>query len=86
MSDTERNRELARSNYAAQLEGLGYDPGGNPIAKDVSESFDIYFSDLSDDAKTRLLKAVGASSAEEMNWDMDIIPLVSYEYEKAGDV
>jgi hypothetical protein len=86
MSDIERERELTRSNYAAQLEGLGYDPGGNPIVKNTSESFDIYFSDLSDDAKTRLLKAVGASSAKEMNWDMDILPLVSFEYEKVGDL
>jgi len=27
----ERNREMARSNYAAQLAGLGYGPDGMPI-------------------------------------------------------
>lgn len=38
MSDIERERELARSNYAAQLEGLGYDSGGNPIVKEEINS------------------------------------------------
>ena len=30
MTEEER-REMCRSNYAAQLAGLGYDPSGNPL-------------------------------------------------------
>lgn len=43
-----------------------------------SDFFSIYFNDLNDDAKERLLKAVGASSASEMNWDIDMCPLAMY--------
>ena len=40
--------------------------------------FNIYFSDLNEDAQKRLLAAVGANDPQEMNWDMDILPLASY--------
>lgn len=45
------------------------------------ESFEIYFSDLNEDAQKRLLDAVGAESAADMNWDMDIIPIAQYNFE-----
>ena len=44
--------------------------------------FDIYFSDLNEDAQKRLLEAVGVSSPKEMNWDMDIVPMCSYCFYK----
>lgn len=46
------------------------------------KSFEIFFSDLNDDAKQRLLEAVGVSSAKEMNWDINILPIASYDYEE----
>ena len=45
------------------------------------ETFEIYFSDLNEDAQKRLLDAVGAESAADMNWDMDIIPIAQYDFE-----
>lgn len=44
------------------------------------ETFWIYFSDLNNDAQTRLLEAVGASDPKDMNWDLDIIPIAFYDY------
>ena len=44
-------------------------------------SFDIFFSDLNDKAKKELLDAVKAKSPEEMNWDMDILPLATVDFE-----
>lgn len=46
------------------------------------KTVDIYFSDLNEDAQKRLLEAVGAESPEEMNWDMDILPIAQYEFEE----
>ena len=40
--------------------------------------FNIYFSDLNEDAQRRLLEAIGESDPKEMNWDMDIIPIAVY--------
>ena len=44
-------------------------------------SFNIYFSDLNEDAQMRLLEAVGAKVPSDMNWDMDILPLATFEFE-----
>lgn len=49
------------------------------------ETFEIYFSDLNEDAQKRLLDAVGAESAADMNWDMDIIPIAQYDFEVNPD-
>lgn len=46
------------------------------------KTFEIYFSDLNEDAQDRLLKAVGAESPVEMNWDMDICPIAMYDFEE----
>lgn len=45
-------------------------------------TFNIYFSDLNEDAQKRLLDCVGIKSAQEMNWDMDILPVATLEIEK----
>ena len=44
--------------------------------------FEIYFSDLNEEAQKRLLKAVNAKSASEMNWDMNIVPLATLMFEE----
>lgn len=49
------------------------------------EDFAIYFSDLTYGAQQRLMEAVGIDRPEEMNWDMDIIPLVYYPVPCAED-
>ena len=40
--------------------------------------FEIYFSDLNEEAQKRLLEAVGVTDPAEMNWDIDILPLADY--------
>lgn len=45
-------------------------------------TIEIYFSDLKEDAQQRILKAVNAKSAKEMNWDIDIIPIASIDFEE----
>ena len=52
------------------------------IKENIMESFEIYFSDLNEDAQKRLLEAVHAKTAADMNWDMDIIPIAVYEIEE----
>ena len=42
--------------------------------------FNIYFSDLNEDAQNRLLEAVGAAAPSDMNWDMDICPIATYAF------
>lgn len=44
-------------------------------------SVDIYFNDLSNKAKAELLDAVRAKDAKEMNWDIDIVPLATLDFE-----
>lgn len=44
-------------------------------------SVDIYFNDLSDKAKAELLDAVRVKDAKEMNWDIDIVPLATLDFE-----
>lgn len=45
-------------------------------------TFEIYFSDLNEDAQKRLLDAVGVENPKEMNWDMRIFPIAVYEFEE----
>lgn len=40
--------------------------------------FEIFFSDLNEDAQKRLLEAVGAKDPAEMKWDLDICPIGLY--------
>lgn len=51
----------------------------------MTYTFDIYFSDLNDDAKTRLLEFVGVKSASDMNWDIDILPIACFDLEKSDE-
>ena len=44
-------------------------------------SIDIFFNDLNDKAKAELLDAVRAKDAKEMNWDIDILPLATLDFE-----
>jgi len=46
------------------------------------QTFEIYYSDLNEDAKVRLLQAVGAETAADMNWDMDLVPIATYDFEE----
>lgn len=45
------------------------------------KTFYIYFNDLNEDAKKRLLKEVKADSPEDMNWDVDIFPIAQFDFE-----
>lgn len=45
-------------------------------------SFEIFFSDLNEDAQKRLLEAVGIDDPKEMNWDIDMCPIAIYELDK----
>ena len=46
------------------------------------KSFEIYFSDLKEDAQKRLLQAVGVNEAKDMNWDIDMCPIAIYDFEE----
>ena len=52
---------------------------------DNYHEFNIYFSDLNEDAQKRLLKAVGVETASDMNWDMDIVPIATYCFCSEGE-
>ena len=49
------------------------------------KEFEIYFSDLNEDAQKRILDFVGAKSPKEMNWDIDMCPIATYDYEAEED-
>lgn len=44
-------------------------------------SFEIYFSDLNEEAQKELMKLVHINDPSEMNWDIDMSPLAVYETE-----
>lgn len=41
--------------------------------------FEIYFSDLNEDAQQRLMEAVRIKHPREMNWDINMSPIAIYE-------
>jgi hypothetical protein len=43
--------------------------------------FNIYFSDLNEDAQKRLMEVVGITDPKEMNWDIDMCPIAVYSTE-----
>ena len=45
-------------------------------------TFNIFFSDLVDEAQERLMAIVGITDPKEMNWDMDITPIATIYVEK----
>ncbi len=48
----------------------------------MTTTFNIYFDDLTEDAQTRLLKLLHADGPEDMNFDMDLVPLAVYDFEE----
>ena len=46
------------------------------------KSFEIYFSDLNENAQRDLLELVGAKGPAEMNWDLDILPIAVVDFEE----
>ena len=53
--------------------------------KPLKEEFEIYFSDLNDEAKQQLLDYVGVEDASEMNWDIDMAPIAIFESLKLNE-
>ena len=45
------------------------------------KTFEIFFNDLNTEAQHALLNLVGAESPKDMNWDLDIVPLATIEFE-----
>lgn len=45
------------------------------------KTFEIYFSDLNEKAQNELLEMVGIDNASEMNWDIDVIPIATFDFE-----
>lgn len=41
--------------------------------------FEIYFSDLNEEAQKEILNFTGITKPEEMNWDIDMAPIALYE-------
>ena len=41
--------------------------------------FELFFSDLTEEAQERYMEALGIMCPEEANLDMDILPIVSFE-------
>lgn len=42
-------------------------------------SFELYFSDLTEEAQQNILECVGVESAEDMNWD--VFPITEIEFD-----
>lgn len=47
--------------------------------------FCLYFSDLNEDAQSRLLKTVGSEDPKDENWDLDILPLAVLHFEEENE-
>lgn len=45
-------------------------------------TFEIFFSDLNEEAQKRLMEVVGITDPKEMNWDMDILPIATMDVEE----
>ena len=45
------------------------------------KTFEIYFSDLNEDAQKRLMEAVNIEDPKEMNWDINMAPIACYDFE-----
>lgn len=45
------------------------------------KEFEIYFSDLNEEAQKELLEAVGAETPADMNWDINLLPIATYQFE-----
>ena len=45
------------------------------------KTVELYFSDLNEKGQKKLLDAAGVEEPSEINWDMDILPLATFEME-----
>lgn len=45
------------------------------------KTFEIYFSDLNEDAQKRIMEMVKIDDPKEMNWDIDMCPIAMYDVE-----
>lgn len=45
-------------------------------------TFEIFFSDLTEEAQKRLMEVVGIKDPKEMNWDMDILPIATMDVQE----
>ena len=52
---------------------------------DNYHEFEIYFSDLNEDAQARLLEVVGVETPADMNWDIDMVPIAMYCFCKESE-
>lgn len=43
--------------------------------------FNIYFSDLNEEAQKRFLEAVGVEDVSELDWDVNINSIATYTFE-----
>lgn len=48
------------------------------MGEDNYVEFNIYFSDLNQDAQRRLMELVHIKDPSEMNWDIDMAPIAVY--------
>ena len=46
------------------------------------KTFEIYFNDLNEKTQKNLLVFVGAEEPKEMNWDLNIVPIATFDYEE----
>ena len=46
--------------------------------------FDIYFSDLNEDAQRRFLDYIGLTDPKEGNYDIDVSPITIIDYDANG--
>ena len=48
--------------------------------------FEIFFSDLNEEAQRSLLEALGIDDPKEMNWDMDVFSVATFPIEEEEDM
>ena len=61
--------------------GIEFKPNNEKEEITMTATLDIYFSDLKPGTQQDLLDLVGARDAKDMNWDVDVVPLFTYEVE-----
>lgn len=49
----------------------------------MDNTFELYFSDLTEDAQQEILKRAGVKSPEDMNWD--VFPITTIEFDNNED-
>lgn len=47
----------------------------------MTNTFELYFSDLTEEAQKRLMDAAGIADPKENNWDMDVLPITMIDFE-----